>query len=341
MRIALDAMGTDAHPEPELWAVREAARRWPEDTFLLVGPEDRLAPALQDLPDPVRQRIQLVHAPQVFTGMDKPGRDLRRKMDSSMAVGMRLLKEGEAQAFVTMGNTAGALAYALLLLGRMPGLKRPALMVPVPTARGRMAYLLDAGANAECRAEFLYQFAVMGAVYAQHLQGRAQPKVALLANGEEPTKGTPLTREAWQLLEQSDLNFVGYVEPKELFQGEVDVVVTDGFTGNIVLKTMEALTRLITDSLKAGLGLSWRTKLGALLAMPAFRHMKQSLLDPREVGAVPLMGVNGLVFIGHGRFDGYAVLSGLARAREAVASGFLEKLRQAIQASLPAQERAA
>lgn len=336
MRIVLDAMGSDHRPEPELWAIREAVHKWPEDTFYLVGPEDELVPRLADLPSEARAHLHVVHASQVFEETDKPGQDMRRKMDASMAVGIRMIQAGQADAFVTVGNTAGALAYALFILGRLPGLKRPALIIPVPTEKRRFAYLLDAGANAECRPEFLYQFAVMGKTYVQALQGREHPRIGILANGEEPTKGTPLTRAAYALLEQSPLKpyFVGYVEPKEVFRGEVDVVVTDGFTGNIFLKSMEALTKLITDALKVGLQRSLRTRLGALLARPAFQYMKGALLDPREVGAVPLLGVDGLVFIGHGRSDGYAVLNALARAREAVQSGFLDTLRQAVAASV-------
>jgi len=208
-----------------------------------------------------------------------------------------------------MGDTGGALAYALLILGRIRGVRRPALIAPVPTRTGKYCAILDVGANAECKPEYLLQFGIMAAVYVEHLWGRENPR--------------------------------GNVEPKEVFAGEVDVAVTDGFTGNVVLKTMEALTKLITDALKEGLTLSWQTKLGALLARPGLRRMKSRLLDPVEIGAVPLLGVNGLVFIGHGRFQGPAVLSGIARAREAVAMDLVGKLRDRIAASLTPQEDAA
>ena len=339
MRIVLDAMGTDHHPEPEIYAAVEAVRRW-GDPIYLVGPRDVLEPRLEAYPD-VRDRIHIVHASQVFRHGEKPGQVLRQKPDASMAVGIRMLKEGEADAFVTMGDTGGALAYALLILGRIRGVRRPALIAPVPTRTGKYCAILDVGANAECKPEYLLQFGIMAAVYVEHLWGRENPRVGLLANGEEPTKGTPLVQESHRLMAASSLHFVGNVEPKEVFAGEVDVAVTDGFTGNVVLKTMEALTKLITDALKEGLTLSWQTKLGALLARPGLRRMKSRLLDPVEIGAVPLLGVNGLVFIGHGRFQGPAVLSGIARAREAVAMDLVGKLRDRIAASLTPQKDAA
>ncbi len=332
MRIALDAMGSDQHPEPEIYAAVEAVRRW-GDPIYLVGNREVLEPRLAPYPD-VRDRIRIVHASQVFAHGEKPGEMMRKKSDSSLAVGMRLLAEGEVDAFVSMGDTGGALAFALMILGRIRGVRRPALIAPVPTRAGRFCAMLDVGANAECKAEYLLQFGMMGAVYAQYLWGREEPRVGLLANGEEPTKGTYLVQEAHQLLAESGLNFVGNVEPKEVFDGKVDVVVTDGFTGNVLLKTMEALTKLLTDALKEGMTLSLRTKVGALLAKPGFQHMKTRLLDPREIGAVPLLGVNGLVLIGHGRFDGPAVLSGLRQAREAVAMDLVGKVRDRIAASL-------
>ncbi len=337
MRIALDAMGTDAHPEPEIYAAVEAVRRW-GDPILLVGNRDVLEPRLAAYPD-VRERIHIVHAAQVFRHGEKPGQVMRQKTESSLAVGMRLVKEGRADAFVTMGDTGGALAFALTVLGRIRGVRRPALVAPVPTRAGHWCAFVDVGANAECKAEYLLQFGVLASVFVETLWGRDNPRVGLLANGEEPTKGTYLVQEAHRLLAESQLNFVGNVEPKEVFAGHVDVVVTDGFTGNVVLKTLEALTHMITTTLKEGLTRSWRTKMGAWLARPAFTYLKSRMLDPVEIGAVPLLGVNGLVFIGHGRFQGPAVLSGIARAREAVQQDLLARLREGIEQSLEQLQR--
>ena len=326
MRIILDAMGSDHHPEPELHAAVEAARLFGEE-IILVGKEEVLRPRLAELnPDGVPVRI--VHAPEVLEMTDKPARSARAKAQNSMAVGMELLKAGEGDAFVTAGNTGGAMANALFRLGRIRGVKRPALATRFPTRKG-YCVVLDIGANAECKPEYLLQFAVMGSVYAEQLLGVANPRVGLLSNGEEAGKGNDLVKATYPLLEASGLNFIGNVEGKELFGGEVDVVVTDGFTGNVLLKGAEAVTKLLVDVLKEGLMSSPRTKLGALLAKPAFDRLK-GMLDPSEIGAAPLLGIDGLVFVGHGRSDARAVLSAIKSARNAVEGDLLTHLRSAI-----------
>jgi glycerol-3-phosphate acyltransferase PlsX len=245
-----------------------------------------------------------------------------------MAVGIDLLKRGEADAFVTAGNTGGAMATALLRLGRIRGVKRPALTALFPVETGR-SVVLDIGANAECRPEYLVQFAVMGSVYAKLALGLDRPRIGLLSNGEESEKGSLLVKETFPLLAESGLNFVGNVEPKEVYAGKVDVIVTDGFTGNIFLKTSEAVARLLVDILRKEIRSGLATSIGGLLAMPAFRRVRK-LLDPAEVGAVPLLGVDGLVLIGHGRSDARAIVSALDGARGAVAAGLLDGLRLAI-----------
>ena len=214
----------------------------------------------------------------------------------------------------------------------MPGVIRPALTGIIPV-RGGHCVLLDIGANAECRPEFLVQFAVMGSIYAEKLLGVKNARIGLLANGEEAGKGNNLVRETYPLLEKSGLNFIGNVEGKELFGGQADVVVCDGFTGNILLKTSEAVAKLITDILKENLMASFRTKLGGALAMPAFAQIKK-MMDPAEVGAAPLLGVDGLVFVGHGRSNARAMFSAVRIARQIVATDLLSSLRQAIQSRL-------
>ncbi|NPA30611.1 MAG: phosphate acyltransferase PlsX [Chloroflexi bacterium] len=330
MRIVLDAMGSDAHPEPEVQAIVEAARRWPEDTFYLVGREDQVKPRLDALAPP--PNVVFVHAPEVFAMTDKPGETVRRKPNTSMAVGMRMLKEGRADAFVTAGNTGGALANALFILGRIRGVRRPGLIGAFPSRKERVL-VMDIGANAECKPEYLLQFAIMASIYAEEILGRARPRVALLSNGEEAGKGNDLVKATYPLLAESGLNFIGNVEPKEIFAGEADVVVTDGFTGNVFLKTSEAVVGLLVDVLKDALMASPRTKLGALLAKPAFAHLK-ALLDPSEAGAAPLLGINGLVFVGHGRSDARALLAALRTARQAVQVHLLDKLTAGIAARL-------
>ena len=332
MRIILDAMGSDRHPEPELHAAVEAARLF-GDEIILVGKEDVLRPRLEAL-NPDGAPVRIVHAPEVLEMTDKPARSARTKAQNSMAVGMELLKAGEGDAFVTAGNTGGAMANALFRLGRIRGVKRPALATRFPTRKG-YCVVLDIGANAECKPEYLLQFAVMGSVYAERLLGVQNPRVGLLSNGEEAGKGNDLVKATYPLLETSGLNFIGNVEGNELFGGEADVVVTDGFTGNVLLKASEAVTKLLVDVLKENLMASTRTKLGALLAKPAFDALK-GMLDPEEIGAAPLLGINGLVFVGHGRSDARALLSAIRAARQGVESDLLTQLGTAIAARLTA-----
>jgi glycerol-3-phosphate acyltransferase PlsX len=326
MHIVLDAMGSDQHPEPEINAAIRAAREL-NTKISLVGPREVLQPRLQaagsaDLP------LQIVHAPEVLKMTDKPAENARRKSENSMAVGMKLIKSGEADAFVTAGNTGGAMATALFTLGRIRGVKRPALTAFFPVRNGRCA-VLDIGANTECKPLYLLQFAVMGSIYTKKLLGLDNPRVGLLSNGEEAGKGNELVKDTYPLLEASGLNFIGNVEGKELFNHEADVVVTDGFTGNVLLKSSEAVAQLIVDVLREALMASPRTQIGALLAKPAFSSIRK-LLDPGEVGAAPLLGIDGLVFVGHGRSDAHALFNGVRVARQAVKVDLLESLRLAI-----------
>jgi glycerol-3-phosphate acyltransferase PlsX len=249
-----------------------------------------------------------------------------------MAVGIDLVKNGQAQAFVTAGNTGGALATAYFRMGVIPGVERPALSALFPVKDG-FCVVLDVGANPECRPEHILQFAVMGSAYASKVRGVANPRLGLLSNGEEAGKGNELVKDAYPLLEASGLNFIGNVEGKELFNGEADVVVTDGFTGNVLLKGSEAVAKLLIDILRQELTSSLRTKVGALLAKPAFTGVRR-MLDPAEVGAAPLLGIDGLVFVGHGRSDARALLSAIRTARQAVQADLLNALQSAIQERL-------
>jgi glycerol-3-phosphate acyltransferase PlsX len=328
-------MGSDAHPTPEVEAAAEAARLW-DEPLLLSGPEAELRPRLDALGID-SARVQIFDAPELLSMTDHPAESARGKPRSSMAVGIDLVHRGQADAFVTAGNTGGAMATALFRLGRIRGVKRPALGGLFPVRTGR-AVVLDIGANSECRPEYLVQFAVMGSVYAQMALGVERPRVGLLSNGEEAEKGNPLVKETFPLLQRSGLNFVGNVESKEVYAGQVDVVVTDGFTGNIFLKTSEAVARLLVDILKREIQAGPVTTLGGVLAMPALRRVRK-LMDPAEVGAVPLLGIDGLVLVGHGRSDRRALVSALRGARQAVSSGLLSALRGAIQ-SQPVKETA-
>ena len=330
MTIILDAMGSDKYPDPEILGAIEAVKEAKEQV-VLVGNEDLIRPKLEQA-SPNNPLISVVHAPEVVEMWDKPVESARQKPNNSMAVGIQLVKEGKGQAFVTAGNTGGAMVNALRGLGRIKGVQRPALTALFPTRKGK-CIVLDIGANADCRPEFLLQFAIMGNIYAQKVLNNPTPKIGLLSNGEEAGKGNELVKETFKLLESSGLNFIGNIEGKELFGGEADVVVTDGFTGNIMMKSSEAVAKLITDTLKQELMRSFSTKLGAMLAKPAFSKIK-SLVDPSEVGAAPLLGIDGLVFVGHGRSDAKAITSALLLAGSAIRNDLLGHLRNDISKNL-------
>lgn len=329
MTIVLDAMGSDDRPDPEVQAAITVSNELNEKV-ILVGPEEILAQKLSALPGD-HSRVQIVHAPEALDMSDHIV-EARAKKQNSMRVGMELVKAGEADAFVTAGNTGMAMYYAKKVFGDIKGVIRPCLCAVFPVKDGK-AVVLDIGANAECRPDFLVQFATMGNIYARTMLGKANPRIGLVSNGEEEGKGNDLVRETFPLLEASPLNFVGNIEGKELFGGKVDVAVTDGFTGNVILKSTEAVAKLIIDVLKEELMGSFRTKIGAALAKPAFSGIKK-MLDPAETGAAPLLGIDALVFVGHGRSDARAMVSAVRAAKQAVDNNLLGELRRAISESI-------
>ncbi|MEN4012710.1 MAG: phosphate acyltransferase PlsX [Chloroflexota bacterium] len=334
MPIILDAMGSDQYPDPEVHAAVQAANQFHEE-IILVGDEALIEPKLKMLYSGTMVKIQ--HAPDLVEMGEKPVEAARSKPRNSMAVGLSLVKEGKGGAFVTAGNTGAAMFNALRTLGRIKGVARPALTAQFPVRNGHCV-VLDIGANADCRPEFLLQFAVLGSVYAENALKKTDPRVGLLSNGEEAGKGNQLIQDTYPLLEKSGLNFIGNVEGKELFGGAADVVVTDGFTGNILLKSSESVAKFLTDVLKEELMASATTKIGALLAKPAFKRLK-AMLDPAEVGAAPLLGIDGLVFVGHGRSDTRAMVSAIRVARQAAQSNLLPALQTAIQQRLELLEQ--
>jgi len=327
MTVILDAMGSDRHPEPEVLAAILFTREFKEE-LILVGNENEIKPLMKKNGGTGLQ-IRVVHAAEVLEMEDKPVENARKKAQNSMAVGMDLLKSGDGQAFVTAGNTGGAMVNALLKLGRIKGVLRPALSAIFPVQGGKCV-VLDIGANAECKPEFLLEFAIMGSIYAQKLLKIENPRVGLLSNGEEAGKGNQLVKDTYPLLKNAPINFIGNVEGKELFGGAADVVVTDGFTGNVLLKTSESVARLMSNVLKEGLMSTPITKIGALLAKPAFTRIKQ-MMDPAETGAAPLLGLDGLVFVGHGRSDERAMYNAIKVARTAISVDLLNAMRGAIQ----------
>jgi glycerol-3-phosphate acyltransferase PlsX len=328
-------MGSDDFPTPDVIGAVQAAREYGVE-IILVGDEAKIGPLLS-AQNPGNLPIRVVHAPEMLTMEDK-GMALvlkarRPNSKNSMAVGIDLVKNGLAEAFVTAGNTGAASVTAYFRLGTIPGVDRPGLTPVFPTASGSCV-VVDVGANPDCKPENLLQFAIMGSIYAEKVRGVKNPKIGLLSNGEEAGKGNELIKHTYPLLKDSGLNFYGNIEGKELIGGKVDVAVTDGFTGNILLKSSEAVAKLLMDKIKEAIqtgGL--RAKLGGLLVKPALKGIKK-MMDPSEEGAAPLLGVNGLVFIGHGRSDAIAIKNAVRLANNAVKANVLESIRTAIEQSL-------
>jgi glycerol-3-phosphate acyltransferase PlsX len=334
--IAVDAMGGDFAPAPEIEGAVAAAKEGLA-RVILVG--DR--PRLEALVEKAGGRafvssgaLQLVHASQVITMEDHPGQAARSKKDSSMRVAFDLAKSGQAQAVLSAGNSGAVLALGLFVLKRLPGVDRPGVVTTFPTKSGVCA-LIDMGANVDVRPQTLAQFAVLGATYARILHRKSRPRVGLLSNGEEATKGTELTRGAHKLLSSAhagltpDYEYVGYIEGKDIFTGQVDVVVTDGFTGNVVLKTAEGAGQVIFEILKREVLATPLGKLGALLLRDAFKRLKRAV-DYDEYGGAPLVGVDGLPILAHGRSNGKAIKNAIRVAASLVDNGLVEAVAAAI-----------
>jgi glycerol-3-phosphate acyltransferase PlsX len=333
--IVVDAMGSDTNPLTDTLGAIAAAREYGTQ-IILVGDENLIKPILEEH-NPGGVSIQVVHAPEKLTMEDK-GMSLvlkarRQNSKNSMAIGLDLVKSGDADAFVTAGNTGAASVSAYFRLGTIPGIDRPAIAPIFPTATGN-CIVLDVGANPDVKPENLLQFAIMGKVYAEKVREISNPKIGLLSNGEEPGKGNQLVKDAFPLLTSSKLNFIGNVEGKEVIGGLVDVAVTDGFTGNVMLKTSEAVAKLLVDKIKENIKAGGIiTKLGGLMIKKSMGKIKK-LLDPSEEGAAPLLGINGLVFIGHGRSDVYAVKNSIRVANLAAEANILESIRYEIEISI-------
>src|SRR5271169_6310808 len=315
--IALDAMGSDRAPKPEIEGAILAARQYGV-RVLLIGPETVVKAELDRHSAAARLPIEIVHASEHITMEDKV-EAIRAKRDSSMRVGLRLVREGQANGFVTAGNTGAAMATAKIVLGAVAGVDRPALAAVFPTAPGNPAMLLDVGANVDCTAQNLEQFAVMGDVYFRAMFGKgtgtAGPRVGLLSIGEEESKGNDLTRESFQLLKQLSLNFVGNVEGRDLFNGKVDVIVADGFVGNVALKVSEGVAGLVRSALKESLKATITRQVGYLLSRSAFIDFKKRI-DHTEYGGAPLLGVRGVCIIPHGSSNANAIKNAVRVAAE-------------------------
>jgi phosphate acyltransferase len=337
--IALDAMGGDHAPGVEVEGAIAAARTGCL-RVLLVGDRPTLESELgrrgaRDLP------IEVRHASQVITMRDSPSLAVRRKTDASMRVAADLVKSGEAQAVVSAGNSGAMMACGLFVLRRLPGVDRPAILTTFPARGGGQAALLDMGANVDCRPLHLVQFAVMGAAFARRVHDKPRPRVGVLANGAEEHKGTDLTRATNELLRggQAGFEYVGYVEGRDVFSGDVDVVVCDGFSGNLVLKVTEGAVETLVAFLRDAIGATLVSRLLALGLAPAFRRFKQRM-DYAEQGGAPLLGVQGTAVICHGGSSAKAIKNALLRAGQVVDSDLCGAVRAAIEDSAELLERA-
>src|SRR5215210_2774389 len=330
-RVVVDAMGSDRAPHPEIDGALAAARDFGVGVTL-VGQREVVERELRRC----RWRkdgdkgIWFVEAPE-FIGMDEAvATAVRRKRKSSMRVGARLVADGHADGFVSAGNTGAAMATAKMVIGMLPGVDRPALAALIPTKAGKPVLLLDVGANSDCKPQQMAQFAIMGDAYSRSVLGTNRPTVGLMSIGEEEAKGNELTKEAFPLLrELSSLNFVGNVEGRDVFTGAVDVIVTDGFTGNVMLKLSEGLQDAVISLIKRELSASAITKAGAMLARPAFQRLKKKL-DYSEYGGAPLLGVRGLVVVGHGSSNARAIRNAVRSVKEFSERGAGERSQRGV-----------
>lgn len=329
-RIAVDAMGGDRAPQaPVVGAALAAAAAGVQ--VLLVGDRDRLEQAYAVAGTRRPQNVELVHASEVIAVEEPPLSAWRHKKDSSLAVGLRLVKEGRAQALVSAGSTGALLVGASLELGRLPGIDRPALCAVIPTVGGKGVVMLDVGGSTDVRPHQLVQWAVMGSAYAGAVLGRPNPVVGLLNIGAEPNKGNDLVKAAYPRLQRAAINFSGNIEPRDLLSGGVDVVVCDGFVGNMVLKNTEGVADAIFRMLKAALSGSFSARLGALLARPALRSLRAQL-DYTEHGGAPLLGLGSPCIKCHGSSDAKAMANGINYAVTFVRSDAVGTMRAALEA---------
>src|SRR5689334_18293048 len=315
-------MGSDRAPKPEIEGALLAARHYPGVRVLLVGPEERVRQELSAHPTAHRAAIDVVNATDVITMHDKPVQAVRTKKQSSMHIGLRLVRDKKAVGFVTAGNTGAAMAAAKMVLGTLPGVDRPALANVFPTSAGKHkpSILIDVGANVDSKPQNLAQFALMGAMYYRAIFKNARPTVGILSIGEEEGKGNELTRKAHSLIKELPLNFVGNVEGRDVYNGKVDVIVCDGFVGNVALKISEGLVEAVRFLLKESLTSTITSQVGALLARKAFTNFGRKL-DYAEYGGAPLLGLKGVAIVGHGRSNANAIKNAVRVAKEFYESG--------------------
>ncbi|GAB6048308.1 phosphate acyltransferase PlsX [Methyloparacoccus murrellii] len=328
LTIALDAMGGDHGPDVIVPAALDCAARYPDLHLLLVGDEGRLRQALKGGSAALDGRVSIHHASQMVEMHELPSKALRGKKDSSMRVAIDLVKQGQADACVSAGNTGALMAIAKFVLKTIPGVDRPAIIAMMPSRTGH-THVLDLGANVDCTAEHLCQFAIMGYELVKAVEDREHPRVGLLNIGEEEIKGNEQVKQAAKLLTDTHINFVGFVEGNDIFAGNVDVVVTDGFTGNVALKAIEGFAKLLGNSLKDEFGRNLFSKLLGLLALPVLRAFRRRF-DPRRYNGASLVGLRGIVVKSHGNADRVAIANAIRVAMLEVEKGVPDRIGERV-----------
>jgi len=327
IHVALDAMGGDLGVSVNVEGAVAATREY-QVSITLVGNESEIAKHLEKY-DTGSLGINIHHAPEAVDMDETPSIALRRKKHSSIRIGLDLVREGKADAFVSAGNTGAVMATALVVLGPLPGVERPAIALLLPNLTGK-SILLDAGATVDCKPKHLLQFAIMGNVYARYILGKKVPQVGLLSIGEEESKGNELTKEAFKALEEEpSLAFIGNVEGRDVFTGKADVIVCDGFTGNVALKTSEAVAEFFSVLLQQELSRDLKSRIGYLLVKGALARLKKRV-DPAEVGGAPLLGVDGVCIISHGHSTSKAIKNAIRVAAECVQNDVIQHIREGI-----------
>lgn len=330
MKLAVDAMGGDNAPEAPIAGVMKALDAFPDLEVILVGDEKQMAPYLTQ-----RERLTILHTEEKIEGTDEPVRAVRRKKQASLVLAAKEVKENRADACLSAGNTGALMAAGLFIVGRMDGIDRPALAPTLPTTDGNGFLLIDAGANMDAKPEYLVQYAIMGSVYAEKVRGVKQPRVGLLNVGTEDKKGNELCKQAFPLLKEAPVHFVGNVEARDVLNGVCDVLVTDGFAGNVLLKTVEGTALSIFSMLKEQLLSSFTSKMGALLLKPQLKQMKAKL-DYSEYGGAGLFGLKSPVIKAHGSSDPQAFFSAIRQARNMVEQQVVDRIIETIE-EMPAK----
>ncbi|MEI7541864.1 MAG: phosphate acyltransferase PlsX [bacterium] len=330
MRIVIDAMGGDNAPGVEIDGAIEAVKEFKDITVVLVGKKDVIDGILKNkASEELRKRIEVVNADEVVSMSDHPAEAFKQKKNSSLYVSAMLVKEGKADALVSAGNTGAVVVHALLIIGRIPGIARPAILIPMPNSKGFGA-MLDAGGNVDCKPLHLVQFAVMGVLYAKHILKIENPSVGMVSVGEEEEKGNELTIGANELFKLSGLNYKGHVEGKDLVKAVTDVVVCDGFVGNVILKFGEGLSEYLFNGIRNGINNGgFLAKIGGLLLKPVFREMKKKF-SYDEYGGAPLVGIKKPVIITHGRANVKAIKNAVRVAAEFIKDHINEEIEENI-----------